>query len=70
MKLYLGLKGIARVGDNVIRDIMENRPYASLEDFVVKLNGGERTKVSKDRVVMLIKAGSFDELEKDQEQRF
>lgn len=53
-----GLKLVARIGDKIIYDIIQNRPYASLEDFLSKV------KVSKDRVVLLIKAGVFRNIEK------
>ena len=53
-RIYFGLKGITRVGNKVIYDIIENRPYTSLEDFLSKV------KVNKIQATMLIKAGAFD----------
>jgi len=59
-----GLKGITRVGDNIIQEIILNRPYTSLKDFVEKMTTTDDKKlISKDKVVNLIKAGAFDSLE-------
>ena len=58
-----GLKGIARIGDNIIQEIILNRPYKSLNDFLLKLNSGAKKLISKDKVVNLIKAGAFDKIE-------
>lgn len=60
-----GLKGISRVGESIIQEIILSRPYTSLEDFLNKLNKGKKKKViSKEKVVNLIKAGAFDKLTK------
>lgn len=53
-KIYFGLKGISRVNNPLIEEIMKNRPYSSLEDFLSKV------KVNKVQATMLIKAGVFD----------
>lgn len=53
-----GLKLVSRIGEKVIYDIIRNRPYTSLDDFLSKV------KISKDRVVLLIKAGVFRNIEK------
>ena len=62
-RILYGIKGIARVGEGVIQDIILDRPYTSVLDFERKLNSGRRKKVSKDRVINLIKAGAFDRVE-------
>ena len=49
-----GLSGITKVGEDVVKAIMEGRPYKSLEDFL------NRVKVSKPQMVNLIKSGAFD----------
>lgn len=59
-----GLKGIARIGDNIIQEIILNRPYKSLQHFLDKINRGAKKVISKDKVVNLIKAGCFDTIEK------
>ena len=53
-EILYGVRGIAKVGLDLVKNIIANRPYSSLEDFL------ERIKISKDRVIMLIKAGAFD----------
>jgi DNA polymerase III subunit alpha len=65
--ILYGIKGIARVGEKVIQDIIMGRPYSSLNDFIKKMtyveDGTTKKLISKDRVVNLIKAGAFDRLE-------
>jgi DNA polymerase III subunit alpha len=55
--ILFGLKGINRIGSDLCIVIMRNRPYKSLEDFITKV------KISKDKVINLIKAGCFDQIE-------
>lgn len=52
--IYFGLKGISRIGNKLIEDIVANRPYTSLDDFL------NRVKTNKIQATMLIKAGAFD----------
>ena len=62
--ILYGLKGITRVGDNIIQEIILNRPYSSVQDFVKKMTTSDGKKlISKDKVVNLIKAGAFDRVE-------
>lgn len=49
-----GLRGITKVGDDIVKQIIENRPYASIPDFLSKV------KINKPQVVNLIKCGAFD----------
>lgn len=49
-----GLSGITKVGEEVVKSIMENRPYSSINDFLAKV------KVNKPQMVNLIKSGAFD----------
>ena len=37
IQFLYGIKGITRVGDNIIQEIILNRPYSSLQDFVDKM---------------------------------
>lgn len=53
-RIIYGIKGITRVGADVIADIMEKRPFTGLEDFLSKV------KVNKPQMVNLIKSGAFD----------
>lgn len=56
-EIIFGLKGINNVGDDLVRTIIENRPYASMMDFL------ERVKINRQAMVALIKGGAFDKLE-------
>ena len=49
-----GLRGITRVSEDFIKQIMSNRPYTSLEDFLKK------NKANKLQMTNLIKSGAFD----------
>lgn len=53
-----GLKGLSKVGDDVIARIIEGRPYKGIADFM------SRCQVNKTVMFSLIKAGAFDELDK------
>lgn len=52
-----GLSGITRIGDDIVKNIMQERPFDSLTDFLKKV------KVSKPQMVNLIKSGAFDTFE-------
>lgn len=54
--IIYGMKGINRIGTQLVYDIFKNRPYTSIEDFL------EKIKVNKLQMIALIKAGAFDEL--------
>ena len=49
-----GLSGITRVGEEIIQNILSNRPYLTVQDFLSKV------KVTKPQMVNLIKSGAFD----------
>ena len=55
-RIIYGLSGITRVGDELVRDIMNGRPYTSIEDFI------SRIKINKPQMINLIKSGAFDDL--------
>ena len=52
-----GLSGISRIGQEYIKQIIDNRPYESLWDYLSKI------KTSKTQAISLIKAGCFDNIE-------
>lgn len=52
--IYYGLKGITKVGEDVVEEILQKRPYSSFEDFE------NRVKVKIDQKINLIKSGAFD----------
>ena len=49
-----GLSGITKIGEELIRAIMDGRPFKSMDDFT------NRVKINKAQVVNLIKSGAFD----------
>ena len=55
-RIIYGLSGITKVGDEIVKQIMENRPYKSIEDFLSKV------KINKPQMINLIKSGAFDGL--------
>ena len=55
-QILFGLKGMLNVGDELVMDIIKNRPYYSPKDFLM------RVKPSKQAMVSLIKGGAFDEM--------
>lgn len=57
--IMYGLSGITKVGTDLVYEIMKNRPYESIEDFLNKV------KVNKPQMVNLIKAGAFDSICRD-----
>lgn len=58
--IIYGMKGINRIGTQLVLDIFNNRPFDSIEDFL------EKVKINKVQMISLIKAGVFDELYKNQ----
>ena len=55
-RIIYGLSGITKVGDEIVKQIMENRPYKNIEDFLGKV------KINKPQMINLIKSGAFDGL--------
>ena len=55
-RIIYGLSGINKVGDDIVKQVIENRPYLSIEDFLLKV------KINKPQMVNLIKSGAFDNL--------
>ena len=49
-----GLSGISKVGDDLVKTILANRPYNSIEELTSKV------KINKPQVINLIKSGAFD----------
>ena len=63
--IIYSVKAINGIGDDVARDLIQNRPYSSMEDFCSRMLDTGKIKTSQ--MVQLIKAGCFTEL--DQEDR-
>ena len=55
-RILFGLKGLLNVGDDVVAEIIEHRPYISIRDFLNKYDPGRQAMIS------LIKGGAFDEM--------
>ena len=53
--IRFGLSGISQISKELIQTIIANRPYTSIEDFCSKV------KITKPKLVNLIKAGAFDD---------
>lgn len=60
--IVYGLKGINRIGTQLVYDIILKRPYTSIEDFLSKI------KVNKIQMISLIKSGAFDSLSSSREE--
>lgn len=56
-KILYGLRGITRLSSDLINEIIQLRPYQSVEDFIDKI------KVNKVQMINLIKCGAFDKVE-------
>lgn len=60
--IIYGIKGINRIGNELVNEIINNRPYSSIKDFLSKV------KVNKPQMVSLIKSGSFDKFGNSREE--
>lgn len=57
--ILYGMSGISGVGEDVVKEILSNRPYVGWQDFIAKV------KVKKPQMINLIKCGAFDDIEPD-----
>lgn len=55
--IIYGLRGITRISSEIIKKIIANRPYTSVQDFLSK------NKTNKLQTLNLIKSGAFDTVE-------
>ena len=55
--IIFGIKGINRINNDLAKAIIENRPFKSLQDFIIRI------KANKISIINLIKAGCFDNIE-------
>lgn len=62
-QIIFGLKGINGIGDDVVNQIITNRPYFSLQDFLNRMVLCDNSPVKNSQMIQLIKAGCFDDLE-------
>lgn len=54
-QILFGLKGLTNVNNDLIKDIIDNRPYTSMMDFLSKVHP------NKQAMIALIKGGAFDQ---------
>ena len=55
-QILFGLKGLLNVGDDVVKLIIQNRPYTSIKDFCTKV------PINRQAMISLIKGGAFDSM--------
>lgn len=60
-KIYYSLKGINGIGDNIVHEIIKNRPYTSFEDFYDRMYATKL--IQRSHFIQLIKAGAFNEID-------
>lgn len=62
-EILFGLKGINKIGDDVVDKIIANRPYQSIKDFMSKC------PLNKTQMISLIKGGAFDKIDNEWAQK-
>lgn len=62
--ILFGLGAISGINNDIVSQILYNRPYTSFTDFYNK-NAYKGSLVTKSKFIRLIKAGCFDEFEPD-----
>ena len=62
--ILFGLGAISGINNDIVSQILSNRPYTSFTDFYNK-NAYKGSLVTKSKLIQLIKAGCFDEFEPD-----
>ncbi len=62
-QIVFGLKGINGLGNDAVKSIIANRPYKSLQDFIIRMVNAEKSLIKNSQMIQLIKAGCFDSLE-------
>ncbi|MEG2786446.1 MAG: PHP domain-containing protein [Romboutsia sp.] len=75
-EIMFGLKGVMNINSNMANDIIDNRPYTSMEDFYKKMVLNKRevvdssgkvkqqSIVSNSAMISLIKSGAFNNISK------
>ena len=63
-EILFGLGAISGINNDIVSQILSNRPYTSFTDFYNK-NAYKGSLVTKSKFIQLIKAGCFDEFEPD-----
>lgn len=58
-EILFGLKGVNKISGSVINQIISNRPYTGIIDFI------KRCPLNKTQMISLIKSGAFDKIDND-----
>ena len=58
-QILFGMKALSGINTDVITQVLENRPYANIADFMNKC------KLNKTAMISLIKSGAFDKITKE-----
>ncbi len=58
-EILFGLKGVNKIGDSAIKQIINNRPYIGIMDFM------RRCPLNKTQMISLIKSGAFDKIDNE-----
>lgn len=58
-EIMFGLKGVSKINDSTVEQIIAGRPYTGIKDFV------QRSGLTKTAITSLIKAGAFDNLDRE-----
>lgn len=53
-QILFGLKAVSNLGEDIVNEIIANRPYTSIQDFMNKI------QANRTQMLMLIKGGAFD----------
>ena len=53
-QILFGLKAVSNLGEDIVNEIIANRPYTSIQDFMNKVHA------NRTQMLMLIKGGAFD----------
>ena len=61
--ILFGLGGISGINNEAAREIVNNRPYSSFEDFYSKVQKNKDTLLKNQKIITLIKSGCFDEFD-------
>ncbi|WP_235850197.1 PHP domain-containing protein, partial [Niallia circulans] len=56
--IIFGLKGMNGIGDDVVHNIVNNRPYTSFDDFLVRMY--DTNLIKNGQMLQLIKGGCFE----------
>lgn len=71
-RIIFSLKGMNGIGTEVVQDILQKRPFTSMEDFAEKMllpHEDQPALIKKSKMIQLIKGGCFTELHSKDRQK-